>query len=273
MIDFSSVRNKSHVKIAHLSDLHIGLNVRVDEAADRVSKLLGHLHVDHILVTGDITHRGRRAEFHRFQDIFLSHISAGRLIAVPGNHDRLGDDLEKVFMFGERVQVFETPHLYVVKLNSTGDHNRNWLFGQGLLTVEDVETVHDAFISAPADKLSVLMMHHHPLPLPEDGMPERLTTWVGLSTSLELELGEEMLNQLKGKCDIVLHGHRHLPSEHLFRHPHGRSLMVYNAGSTTLLQGFRVLEANGSALTSAQWVSLPQAHAGRKNVGENLVLQ
>jgi hypothetical protein len=89
---------------------------------------------------------------------------------------------------------------------------------------------------------------------------------VGLSTAFELELGEAMLAGLKGKCDVVLHGHRHLPSEHLFRHPSGRSLLVLNAGSTTLLEGFRLIESSGSKLNSARWLTLSQAEATLKPV-------
>jgi metallophosphoesterase superfamily enzyme len=46
-----------------------------------------------VLVTGDVTHRGRLREWAAFEKAFEPLIESGRLTAVPGNHDRLGDDM------------------------------------------------------------------------------------------------------------------------------------------------------------------------------------
>ena len=54
-----------------------------------------------------------------------------RLIAVPGNHDRLGDDLREELMPGARVQTVAAGGLWIVRLDSTGPHNRRWLDGHG----------------------------------------------------------------------------------------------------------------------------------------------
>src|SRR5215831_1955466 len=85
----------------HLSDLHVGKDPATDRAAVALCEAL-QSEPGAVLLTGDVTHRGRRSELRRFYEIFEPVLD--RTIAVPGNHDRLGDDLRDAFMPGERVQ-------------------------------------------------------------------------------------------------------------------------------------------------------------------------
>jgi len=55
---------------AHVSDLHIGLTPRAERAAERLCDALLHEHPGPVLLTGDVTHRGRRVELERFRDLF-----------------------------------------------------------------------------------------------------------------------------------------------------------------------------------------------------------
>ena len=54
--------------------------------------MLVEARVGAVLLTGDVTHRGLAAELLRYERIFAPLLDAGRLLAVPGNHDRMGDD-------------------------------------------------------------------------------------------------------------------------------------------------------------------------------------
>ena len=70
-------------RILHLSDLHFGL-----ERAALVQPLLDLVNAaraDLVVVSGDLTHRARSAQFAQAA-AFLRRIEAP-LIAVPGNHD------------------------------------------------------------------------------------------------------------------------------------------------------------------------------------------
>ena len=70
-------------RILHLSDLHFGL-----ERATLVQPLLDLVNAaraDLVVVSGDLTHRARSAQFAQAA-AFLRRIEAP-LIAVPGNHD------------------------------------------------------------------------------------------------------------------------------------------------------------------------------------------
>lgn len=109
-------------RIAHLSDLHIG--AATDEATERLVRAVIRSGADRVAITGDVTHRGRAAELARFRRSFAPLLEDGRVVLVPGNHDRLGDDLEAELMPGERVQVSASHGTWIVRCNSTGPHNR-----------------------------------------------------------------------------------------------------------------------------------------------------
>lgn len=70
-------------RIAHLSDLHFGLHrpELVGPLLDRVNTS----RVDLVVVTGDLTHRGRPGQFRQARE-FLSRLQPP-VIAMPGNHD------------------------------------------------------------------------------------------------------------------------------------------------------------------------------------------
>ena len=74
--------------LAHLSDLHLGHGPAREAAARALVEAVQEAHVDHVVVTGDLTQRGRDEEMSLFLDIFAPLQRAHRLTVVPGNHDR-----------------------------------------------------------------------------------------------------------------------------------------------------------------------------------------
>src|SRR6185503_21221533 len=103
--------------LAHLSDLHVGRSDEDDAQAERLARALAEIGIDHVLLTGDVTHRGRWREWATFERLFEPLLGSGRLTAVPGNHDRLGDDLGDAIMAGERVQCVTRDGLHIVRVN------------------------------------------------------------------------------------------------------------------------------------------------------------
>jgi 3',5'-cyclic AMP phosphodiesterase CpdA len=242
-------------KLAHVSDLHIGRDDATDEAARRLVDVLLAAQVDDVLLSGDVTHRGRREELARFERIFAPLLQQGRLAVVPGNHDRMGDDVARAFMRGGRVAVSSRPGLHLVLLDSTAPHNRSLIDGHGEVTAQDVADVREALAGTPRGTLPVLMLHHHVLPLPVEDLAEKLATFLRMPSAEELPLGEDLLGQIHGRCRLVLHGHRHVPAE--FRvATHGVPPMrILNAGSTTQLGRARLLaHAEGEVVWEA-WLS------------------
>jgi 3',5'-cyclic AMP phosphodiesterase CpdA len=238
--------------LAHLSDLHIGRGPEDDAQAAQLARALVEIGIDHVLVTGDVTHRGRRREWDQFQAIFAALLGSGRLTVVPGNHDRLGDDLGDTIMPGARVQCVTRDGLHIVRVNSTGDHNRSWLQGHGILLPEDLDAIDEALDEAPRDHLPVIALHHHVVPLPEEHAAEKLSFLLGWPFTAELERGRELLDRIRGRCGLVLHGHRHVPRG--VRLQEGlHSVRIFNAGSSTLLGGARVFEHAGGVLVGHPW--------------------
>jgi 3',5'-cyclic AMP phosphodiesterase CpdA len=226
--------------LAHLSDLHLGRNPRTDDRARALTRMLVDRDVDHVVVSGDITHRGRRHELETFREIFASWIQGRRLSVVPGNHDRLGDDVSAELMGSERVSFAAVPGLFLIRLDTTGLHNRSFIAGHGAITEADLAAVDAALVQAPPDAVVVLVMHHHPLPLPHDNLAERIAAGLGWSSGEELPLGGALTARLRGRCDLVLHGHRHLPSTTILYGDEPRPLALCNAGSSTDLGHVRM---------------------------------
>lgn len=229
----------NHRRLAHLSDLHLGTSPVRAEAL--VKRLLAD-DIEHVVVTGDLTHRGAHAEFALFCDVFDPLLRRGQLTVVPGNHDRTGDDAGQAWMNGQRVCTERHDGLFLVRVDSTGPHNRSYFASHGDLCPAVLEQVNDAVSEAPANSVVAVLLHHHLVPLPEESMPEWLFTRLGFPHACELALGADLLTRLKNRCDLVLHGHRHLPREFEFGLTDQRQLGMYNAGSSTEIGAYRVFE-------------------------------
>jgi 3',5'-cyclic AMP phosphodiesterase CpdA len=246
--------------LVHLSDLHVGRGEPPDDVLDQICGELLRRRVDHVVVTGDVTHRGRQHEWERFRAAFAPLEAEGRLSVVPGNHDRLNDEVALDMVPG-RVVVESRPGLHLVRFDSTGPHNKSFMASHGLMTAADVAAIVEAFASVSKRTLAVLLLHHHLLPLPHDNHAERLASWFGWSSGGELERGGELLAALRGRCDLVLHGHRHDPSTMSIFAEDARPLSLFNAGSSTELgHGRLFLHRNGRLVAPPRW--LPMGRTG-----------
>jgi len=180
---------------------------------------------------------------------------------VPGNHDRTSDDAGRALMGGRRVALVETPGLLLVRIDSTADHNRSSLASHGEVTAAMVDEVDNALRRAPKQTLRVLLLHHHPLALPEETWLERWSERLRLPYCSELPLGRELLRRVRGSCDMVLHGHRHVPREIHLGASGERPLALYNAGSSTQLRRARLFShADGALSGPPRWLWADAAH-------------
>ena len=242
--------------LAHLSDLHIGLSSRLERVASRICEALIESEVDHVVVTGDVTHRGRAHEIQRFNQIFRPLLGRGKMSVIPGNHDRLGHHAWRS-LTTSRAEAECVDGLYLVKVDSTGPHNESFLAGHGELAPHLINEVVNLLLRAPADALCAILIHHHLLPLPVETFVEWLSMRMGWPFASELSLGHQLLRRSIGLCDLVLHGHRHVPREGSFS-TGGRPLRVYNAGSSTELCAYRQFRhAEGRLVGAPAWVEIP----------------
>ena len=84
---------------------------------------------------------------------------------------------------------------------------------------------------------------------------ERLVTMLGWPNARELGTGASLLERIRGLCDAVLHGHRHLPAELSPWPDDARPLRIFSAGSSTLQRSFRRFR---SPRTAACWIPLEE---------------
>lgn len=244
------------MKLVHISDLHLGKSVETERRAIALRDAVMATDDHHVVVTGDITHGGRIAELASFWRIFAPLAAHDRITVVPGNHDRLGDDVADAIQAGPRVSVRELPGLYLVCFDSTGPHNRSWLSGHGVMTEDDVLQIAAAVARAPLRTVVAVLLHHHVLPLPADHAAERLVSWLGWPYCDELEQGRALVVALRGRCDVILHGHRHTPRSARLFQDDLRPLHICNAGSSTQLGHVRVFaHQHGRLIGEPTWLS------------------
>ncbi len=240
--------------LAHVSDLHLGRDRRTDSAARALAAALDEAAVDAVVVTGDLTHRGRTAELRAFEDAFAPLLDRGRVVIVPGNHDRAGEDVGATLMVGSRVGVADLSGVHVVRVDSTAPHNRSLAAAHGLVERGDLSEVDAALADAPAGVLSVVMLHHHVLPLPPDDFAERLSGWLGWPNAGELSNGRDLLGLARGRCDLLLHGHRHVPSQASPFPADARPLAVVNAGCSPERGGARIFLHEQGRVRGSRWL-------------------
>lgn len=242
--------------LAHVSDLHIGKSVETERRAIGIRDALLAADVDHVVITGDLTHRGRMGELAVFWRIFSCFRDRERLTIIPGNHDCLGDDVSDAIQDGPRVTVAHAPGLHLVRFNSTGPHNRTWLTGQGAMSNDDIQAIERAAATAAPGDVVAVLLHHHVLPLPADHAAERLSEWLGWPYTEELQRGTALVAALRGRCDLILHGHRHTPRQSTFFQEEARPLSIFNAGSSSELGRVRVFcHDEGALMSEPGWLS------------------
>ena len=190
-------------RILHISDLHLGRHESPEPYAALLD-LRRRLDPELIVVTGDLTHRGRRSELERARTQ-LDALEAP-VLAVPGNHDipyTLPARFTTTFAEWERVfdatePEYASPDLAVAGLNSV----RPWRQQQGALERAQLVGVAAKLERAHDGALRVVAFHHH-LAAPPWRAPRKRP----------LHRRDEVLQELaEAGAELVLGGHVHQAS-------------------------------------------------------------
>jgi 3',5'-cyclic AMP phosphodiesterase CpdA len=149
-------------RILHVSDLHFGRNDK-PESIEALARLIEDVRPELVVASGDLTHRGLRAQHERAAE-FLRSLGLP-LLTVPGNHD-LPYTFPKRFtapwqefqrQWPETEPVYRSDALMVVGLNSV----RPWRHQSGRLRPDQVERAAELLKTAPDGALRVVTFHHH----------------------------------------------------------------------------------------------------------------
>jgi 3',5'-cyclic AMP phosphodiesterase CpdA len=154
--------------IIHISDLHFGAADRT--RADGLLRVIAHIKPDLVVVSGDLTQRGRTQQYQQASD-YLGQISRQQLI-VPGNHD--GAYINPLRRFFSPLARYQSVicddlcpssgdgELYVVGASSVRPFAWDWraFWKNGRLDNAQIGRISEAFAAAPGGACRVLVVHH-----------------------------------------------------------------------------------------------------------------
>ena len=184
--------------IAQISDLHVGSINFVDELLVNAIDDLNEIHPDVTIVTGDITDNGYFLEYEEAVT-YLDQIKSPILV-VPGNHDarHVGDECFEELIKNRYGILKDKKHgLKVIGLDSSepdldygrvGRSQENWMKQE--LKNADNENLY-----------KIIALHHHIIPVPKTGRERNVLS----------DAGDILQTLMKGKADLVLSGHKHMP--------------------------------------------------------------
>lgn len=149
-------------RLLHVSDLHVGRRA-TPGVADGLGRLVVELRPEIVLATGDLAHRGRRAELEQARRTLDA--LAVPVVAIPGNHDipytfparftRTWEEFERAF--GPENELYRSETLVVAGLNSV----RPWRHQSGRLSQTQLRRAREALRDRPPGALAVVACHHH----------------------------------------------------------------------------------------------------------------
>jgi 3',5'-cyclic AMP phosphodiesterase CpdA len=238
------------IRLAHLSDIHFGgENAAATQAA---LDLVNREPFDLVVVSGDLTRYGERAEFDAAA-AWLSSVERPKLV-TPGNHDAPYFAVaERVFspfrrfeacIGAARTQRHLAQGLAVLGLNTARGAQPRLNWSKGQVAPAQVREALAWFAEAPPEAARILVCHH---PLTEMiGGPMTARVWGGEAAGRAFA---------EGGVDLVLSGHIHAPF--LWAYPHGDG-RTYAAGAGTLSvrergvpAGFNLVEIERAAIRIA----------------------
>ena len=154
-------------RVLHVSDLHFGRNDK-PESLEALGRLVEESRPELVIASGDLTHRGLRAQHERAAG-FLRSLELP-LLTIPGNHDipysfpkrftQPWREFERLWETTEPTYSSET--LVVAGLNSV----RPWRHQSGRLRDAQVEKAAGTFTGTPTTAYRIVTLHHHLLGAP-----------------------------------------------------------------------------------------------------------
>lgn len=206
----------TNVTLVHLSDLHFGRPVELAQIR-AVEKLVPTLAPDAVLVSGDISQRGRHGEYQRGLAFLEAMQKTAPTLLVPGNHDvewwkspfgifgrRVLYEKYRTYLGEELTPVLRLPGLVVAgALSAHGLAAGSLTWNQRDLTVKghipksETDRLTELFAAEPADAAKVVVMHHNVL-RGEISQRMGLAHWASAQRRLDAT-----------GADVVLCGHDH----------------------------------------------------------------
>jgi Icc protein len=229
--------------IAHISDLHCGSRYHIPSLATRVIDEVNQLEPQLVVVTGDLTDVGYRAEFRQAHRL-IDRIQCEERLVLIGNHDaRNVGDAHFEELFGARRTALSHPGLTVIGLDSSEPD-----LDTGRVGRDSYRFIVDRFAEAN-DEFKIVAMHHHLVPVPGTGRERNIVHDAGDLLRVLADAG----------VDLVLCGHKHVPNVWRLE-----DMLIVNAGTccTHRLRGkvrpsYNIIEIEDSGSQVRVWRKEP----------------
>ena len=196
--------------IAHISDLHCGSRYHIPSLATRVIDEVNALEPDMVVVTGDLTDMGFRAEFRQAHRM-LERIECKRRMVLIGNHDaRNVGDVHFEELFGARHSEIALSGMRIIGLDSSEPDLDSGRIGR------DTHRVLAERFAIEPDEFKIVAMHHHLVPVPGTGRERNIVHDAGDLLRVLADCG----------VDLVLCGHKHVPNVWRLE-----DMLIVNAGT------------------------------------------
>ncbi|HZD87407.1 MAG TPA: metallophosphoesterase [Gaiellaceae bacterium] len=187
-------------RLLHVSDIHAGTHEE-SETGSTLARLVERTEPQLVVASGDLTHRGTRAQHERAAGLLRS--LGPPVLTVPGNHDipyafparilRPWAEFERLW---ERTEpVAKLPGLHVVGLNSVRPLRQQG----GALSPAQLNDAAARLAEAEADALRVAVLHHHLVGAPWRAARKRPVSHRNRVLRALVEAG----------ADVILAGHIH----------------------------------------------------------------
>jgi 3',5'-cyclic AMP phosphodiesterase CpdA len=207
------------MRIVQISDLHCGggetfLKDKLQLAINEINTLKPDL----VVINGDLTENGFKSEYEEAKR-FIDQIIPPKVI-TSGNHDaRYTGHLIFQELFGPPSSSLVMEDCVVFCANTARPDKDD-----GRIGVDQMDVLMKT-LSNPKDKFKIVVMHHHPIPVPDTGLEQNIIE----------DAGDVLKCLSKLNVGLVLCGHRHRPW--IWRL--GPTTFVFaGAASTRKLRGF-----------------------------------
>jgi len=188
-----------NASLLHVSDLHAGTHEE-REVEPALARLVERLEPQVVVASGDLAHRGRRAQLERAAQVLRS--LGPPVLAVPGNHDIPHTPARFVRPWTEFERIWETteptaslPGLHIVGLNSA----RPFRHQGGALSGTQLDQAARRLAEAEAGALRVVVLHHHLIGAP----------WRAARKRPVSRRNHVLRSLVDAGADLVLAGHIH----------------------------------------------------------------
>jgi predicted phosphodiesterase len=259
----SAFKGGSPIMQSHDSFIVAALRTEVQLAARAMGS--EHDDFDFTVVTGDISTSAdgdARFEFARtfLVDrvpgvggwVFGLGLPAERTLCVPGNHDKMLESTLTRYLKGFQGLPAKPPY----GVTRTARNGRTVVFygidsnayRKGNIAIGEIAPTTLAWLGRELrdidperhdqrDPVRILLLHHHPCDLNRfrrRGLKQRFLDRAVLTRLSRLEEGDRLLDQCRGRIDVIMHGHEHFPV--VFKDERSGCLVV-SAGSTSEFHG------------------------------------